>query len=82
MIPSQYSQSKKTGVLYLWKNGTKYIGEWKDGKKHGQGTYTYGKGKWEGEKYVGKWKEGKRWNGTIKDKDGRTLWEYMNGTLQ
>ena len=21
------------------------------GKKHGQGTYTYGKGKWEGDKY-------------------------------
>ena len=24
------------------------MGEWKDGKKHGQGTFTYGKGKWEG----------------------------------
>ena len=21
-----------TGVLYLWENGTKYMGEWKDGK--------------------------------------------------
>ena len=39
---------QETGVLYLWENGTKYMGEWKDGKKHGQGTFTYGKGKWEG----------------------------------
>ena len=33
-----------TGVLYLWENGTKYMGEWKDGKIHGQATYMYGKG--------------------------------------
>ena len=44
---------QETGVLYLWENGTKYMGEWKDGKKHGQGTFTYGKGKWEGDKYEG-----------------------------
>jgi len=53
---------QETGVLYLWENGTKYLGEWKDGKKHGQGTYTYGKGEWEVDKYVGEWKDGK-WNG-------------------
>ena len=55
-----YSQSKETGVLYRWENGSKYMGEWKDGKKHGQGTFTYGKGKWEGEKYVGEFKHGYR----------------------
>ena len=32
LTPPLYSQSKKTGVLYLWKNGTKYMGEWKVGK--------------------------------------------------
>ena len=33
-----------------------YVGEWKDGKMHGQGTYTavYGN------KYVGEWEEGMR----------------------
>ena len=36
------------------------MGEWKDGKKHGQGTFTYGKGKWKGEKYVGEFKHGYR----------------------
>ena len=51
---------KETGVLYLWENGTKYMGEWKDGKKQGQGTFTYGKGKWEGDKYEGEFKVGYR----------------------
>ena len=32
---------QETGVLYLWENGTKYMGEWKDGEKHGQGTFTW-----------------------------------------
>ena len=27
--------------IYTWKNGNKYIGQFKDGKKHGQGTYTW-----------------------------------------
>ena len=51
---------QETGVLYLWENGTKYMGEWKDGKKHGQGTFIYGKGKWEGDKYEGEFKVGYR----------------------
>ena len=24
---------QETGVLYLWENGTKYVGEWKNGKE-------------------------------------------------
>ena len=31
----------------------KYVGEFKDDKQNGQGTKTFGKGKWEGDKYVG-----------------------------
>ena len=41
--------------------GNKYVGEWKDGKYHGYGTYTdiYGG------HYVGEWKDGKHHgNGT------------------
>jgi len=41
-------------------NKGKYVGEWKGGKKQGQGTFTYGKGKWEGEKYEGEFKDGYR----------------------
>ena len=35
------------GVIINTNKG-KYVGEWRDGKKQGQGTFTYGKGKWEG----------------------------------
>ena len=34
------------------------MGEWENGKKHGQGTFTYGKGKWEGDKYEGEFEDG------------------------
>ena len=36
------------------KKGGKYEGEFKDNKKNGQGTYTFG-----GQKYVGTWVDGK-----------------------
>jgi len=32
-------------------DGAKYVGEWKDGKRHGQRTYTWPDGK----EYVGEW---------------------------
>ena len=38
----------------------KYTGGWKGGIRHGQGTLTYGKGKWEGRKYVGEYKDDKQ----------------------
>jgi len=47
------------GVIINTNKG-KYVGEWKDGIKQGHGTFTYGKGKWEGEKYEGEFKEGYR----------------------
>ena len=38
--------------------GDKYVGEWKDGRKHGQGTYTFSDGRvfqglWENNKFLG-----------------------------
>jgi cell division septation protein DedD len=35
-------------------DGSKYEGQWKDGRTQGQGTYTYA----DGGKYVGQWKDG------------------------
>ena len=35
-----------------WDNGDKYVGAWKDDKKHGQGTITYANGKKERGYYV------------------------------
>jgi hypothetical protein len=49
--------------LYIWKNPLKtcdrfpfdnwYHGEWKHGKRHGQGTFQYSTGA----KYIGEWKD-------------------------
>ena len=35
-------------------SGDQYLGEWKDSKRHGQGTYTFSNG----DKYVGEWEDG------------------------
>jgi chemotaxis protein histidine kinase CheA len=57
----------KVGVFPKWDScvGTynyprrQYTGEWKDDRKHGQGTIIYGKGDRKGEKYVGEWMDDK-----------------------
>ena len=49
-------------------DGVKYVGEYKDGKRHGQGTYTFPDGK----KYVGGWKDSKyHGQGTLTSSDGK-----------
>jgi len=55
--------------------GEKYVGEWKNGKKNGQGTYTF----YYGRKYVGEFMDGKRWKGTMYYKDGKIKNIYVNG---
>jgi len=40
---------------YTWTNGSKYEGEWKEGKQDGQGTLTSPSGY----KYEGEWKDGR-----------------------
>ena len=60
--PSDTSKlwDKCFGTINL-NNGDKYVGEWKDDKKHGQGTYTFGnESQWAGGKYVGEWKDDKK----------------------
>ena len=39
---------------FTFPDGSKYVGEYKDGKISGQGTFTWA----DGEQYVGDWKEG------------------------
>ncbi len=41
---------------YTYANGGKYVGEFKDGKRNGQGTFISADGK---NKYVGEWKNDK-----------------------
>ena len=46
--------SKKKDVIFTSPRGGKYEGEFKDGKRHGQGKLTYP----DGRKFVGEWKDG------------------------
>ena len=46
---------------YVWDDGDKYVGEYKDNKKHGQGTYYFlANNEFRGDKYIGEYKDGKR----------------------
>ena len=55
-----------------------YVGEYKDGKKHGKGRYTWS----DGDKEVGEWKKNELWNGTMYDKDGNIIKRVANGVKQ
>ena len=57
--------------------GQKYVGEYKDGKRNGQGTYTYASGS----KYVGEYKDGKaNGQGTYTWADGdKYVGEFKDG---
>ena len=56
-------------ILFKWKDcqgsltykdGSKYVGGFKNGRLSGQGTFTWGRGKFSGEQYVGEFLKGKR----------------------
>ncbi len=59
-------------------NGTKFEGQFKKWKRNSQGTYTYP----DGRKYEGEWKDGKIWNGTVYDKYGNIIDNYLKGVKQ
>ena len=56
---------------YRWESGDEYVGEWKDGKRHGQGTQTQQVFR---TKYVGEWKDG--------EFNGQGTLTYINGTVE
>ena len=49
-------QAQTTYKTQTYQDGTKYVGEFKNGKRHGHGTLTYS----DGAKYVGEYKDGKQ----------------------
>ena len=59
----------------IFPDGNMYVGGWKDGKYNGQGTYTYS----DGRKYVGEIRDELFWNGITYDKNGKILYEIVDG---
>jgi len=55
-----------------------YVGEFKNGKWDGQGTFTFPNGN----KGIGEFRENKPWNMTEYDKNGKILGKYVNGVRQ
>ena len=60
-------------------DGHKYVGEWKDDKMHGSGTYTFGPGDHEGDKFIGEWKDNKPWQGVEYSPSGEVKGTFSNG---
>jgi hypothetical protein len=65
-VPGETGKSEGT---FTYCNGDVYIGQWKDGKKHGKGTYSFAK---DGSKMKGEWVDGKMSSGQ---------WIFPNGTF-
>ena len=63
------------GTLTYLHSFYRYTGEWKDGKKNGQGSWFWGGAvpKLEGNKYVGEWKDDR--------KHGKGTYTYANGRV-
>ena len=55
-----------------------YVGEWKDGKYHGQGTIISRNG----EETVGEWYYGEPWNVKMHDKEGNIVYKFVNGKIE
>jgi S1-C subfamily serine protease len=82
---------------YTYANGDKYVGEFKDDKRNGQGAFIFGsKSEWAGDEYVGQFKDdkfhgqatytfadGEKYIGQFRDGffDGYGTFFYSNGDL-
>lgn len=86
-VPGETSKSEGT---FTYCNGDVYVGQWKEGKKHGIGTYAFSadrskmKGEWvEGKLASGQWifPNGIFWSGKFRynKPHGKGVWVFPNG---
>jgi hypothetical protein len=70
-------EQHKHSSMFTWADGDNtYVGEFRDGKRNGQGTYTWVNGT----KYVGEWKDNKRHGqGTTIFANGQGTWSFPFG---
>jgi hypothetical protein len=62
----------------IYEGGEKYVGYWKDGKRHGKGTMKNQEGT-----YVGDWKNDKRdGKGAMTDQEGTYVGDWKNGHME
>jgi len=66
-------------------DGSKYVGEWKDGKKHGQGTFTHSdglveQGRWESNRFLAAKKTPTK-RGTLPPCPEQGVWNNCVGTF-
>ena len=54
-----------------------YVGQYKDGEKHGKGTYTWS----DGGIYVGKYRDGKLSTGIFYNKNRNISFKVVNGRM-
>jgi len=74
--PGNVEKSKKIWMK-IWLNGRVYVGEMKDGKRHGDGTYFWR----DGRKFVGTWKNDKRSKGVLFIPDWRVYGSKPNKSM-
>jgi radial spoke head protein 1 len=68
-LPDEHPDQVPSDGTFTYINGDVYVGQWKAGKKHGMGSYTYAK---DNTKLVGQWENGKIISGK---------WVFPNGTF-
>lgn len=88
--PNKNPDEADSDGTFTYVNGDTYVGQWRAGKKHGRGVYSYAA---DGSKLMGEWEKGKmtvgKWvfpNGTFYSGKfkynkpiGRGVWVFPNG---
>lgn len=75
-----YNIGKENKTITVWYNGDIYVGDYKNGKRHGNGCYLWSNHDY----YIGEWKnDNKRGKGIMHNADGTSKYAtWIEGTAQ